>query len=134
MEINMISNPEKNKIQRVFFKYARLGLDREDLPVFDAYRKILGCCRSEREAYELLAVYDTVRLLDLAGKDDVCRAVRDIYFYCGRFRPHRNDISALVRRFACQNFCDDRTVYRKLSYARKIYAGLLGRSAKYFKK
>lgn len=124
----MIGDPEKTRVQRAFFKYARLGLDRENIPVFEAYRKILGCCRNEREANELLAVYDTVRLLDLVGKTNVSDAVRGIYFYCGRHRPRRNDISSLVRRFAAEKFCDDRTVYRNLLYARKLYLSLLKRS------
>ena len=112
---------EKIRIISAFRKYTRLGLSRINLSPFDAYARIRGVCKNFESANDLLAVYDTMRFLKILGKDDVVGAVRAVYFDTLRRKAKKNEISLKVRRYAFENHCDERTVYRQLEYARKIY-------------
>ena len=112
---------EKYKIISAFRKYTRLGLATQKLSLLEVYERIRGVCKSEEEALDLLAVYDTVRLLKLSGKNDIIKAVRAIYFSYLKGIAKKNDISLRVIRYAYENHCDERTVYRQLQYARHIY-------------
>lgn len=115
---------EKLKVISAFRKYTRLGLASQHLSPFDAYARIKGCCKTESDARDLLAVYDTVRLLKISGKSDILSSVYAVYFsYMGRL-PRRNEISNRVLRHAYETNCDERTVYRQLEYARKLYKNL----------
>ena len=104
----------------VFRKYARLGLDRHKLKPFEAYQIIRGVCGSEEDAMKLLAVYDTVRLLSLTAPEAL-HALRDVYFFDRGRTPLKSQIGERVLRFADQNHCDERTVYRRLKQAKDIY-------------
>ena len=112
---------EKYKIISTFRKYTRLGLANKLLSPFDAYDRIRGICKCKEEALDLLAVYDTVRILRISGKIDVLDAVYAVYFDALRRKPKKNEISARVLRYAYDNHYDERTVYRQLQYARKVY-------------
>ena len=112
---------EKYRIISAFRKYTRLGLARRELSVFDACDRIRGVCKEREEALDLLAVYDTVRLLRISGKTDVIDAVDSVYFYTMNGKTRKNEISLRVLRYAYENHCDERTVYRQLEYARRIY-------------
>jgi hypothetical protein len=107
-----------------FRKYARLGLDRRSLRPFEVYDVIRGVCRSEEEAQQLLAVYDTVRLLALASPEALL-ALRAVYFFNRGKKPLKNQIGHRVLRFASDNHCDERTVYRRLREAKEMYYHLL---------
>ena len=115
---------EKNKIISAFRKYTRLGLADERLSPFDAYDRIKGVCSNIETANDLLCVYDTVRYLKLMGKSEVLSAIRAVYFESLRRKPKKNEISLRVARFAMDMHYDERTVYRQLEYARKIYKAL----------
>ncbi len=110
---------------QVFRKYARLGLDRRKLSPFEAYAVMRGVSRSEREALELLAVYDTVRLLSLTDPETE-KALRAVYFFDRGRKPLKNQIGYRVLSFADENYCDERTVYRRLRKAKEMYYHLLG--------
>ena len=112
---------EKYKIISAFRKYTRLGLASRELSVFDVYDRIRGVCKNREEALDILAVYDTVRLLTISGKTDVIEAVNSIYFYTLRDKTSKNEISSRVLRYAYEHNCDERTVYRQLQYARRVY-------------
>lgn len=115
---------DKRRIINVFIKYARLGLSSGKVDVFTVYDRIRGCCRSKAEARELLAVYDTVRFLNLTGNTESLRALSAVYFSLDR-RPRKSDISRRITRYACDYNCDERTVYRRLALAIKIYENIL---------
>lgn len=115
---------EKTKIIMAFRKYTRLGLASETLSPFLAYRRIRGVSRTEEEAYDLLAVYDTVRILKLLNRKEELYAVRDIYFADKNILQRRNTVSMRVLRHAYEMNCDERTVYRQLEFARKLYSNL----------
>ena len=116
---------KKGKVKRdeaayVFRKYARLGLDKRSLKPFEVYEVICGVCASEGEAMKLLAVYDTVRLLSLTAPETL-EAVRDVYFFDRGRTPLKSQIGNRVLRFADENHCDERTVYRRLKQAKDMY-------------
>lgn len=112
---------EKYKIISAFRKYKRLGLATQKLSLFEVYDRIRGSSKNEQEALDLLAVYDTVRLLRISEKTDVIKALSAVYFYLSNATPKKNEISMRVLRYAYENHCDERTVYRQLQYARRIY-------------
>ncbi len=112
---------EKYKIISAFRKYTRLGLSDEKLSPFDAYDRIRGVCKNKEDALDLLAVYDTLRLLRLSGKNEIIRVVYYVYFDTLRRKPKKNEISSKILRYAYDNHCDERTVYRQLKHARSLY-------------
>lgn len=118
----MQKNEQRNEIIRAFRKYARLGLDAENLNPIKIYKKIDLLCVSRRSRLDMLAVYDTLRLLWLDGEDEIILAVRKVYFEGKAHRLTKYDISARVLALAQDFHCDERTVYRRLERARDMYA------------
>lgn len=112
---------EKVKVISAFRKYTRLGLSSAKLSPFDAYERIRGVCSDRKSANDLLAVYDTMRFLKILGKSEVIKAIHAVYFDTLRKKPKKNEISSRVVRYAFEHHCDERTVYRQLEYAKKIY-------------
>lgn len=105
---------------RAFRKYARLGLDHRELKVFEAYARIRGVSRDENEALTLLCVYDMMRLLSLTDRESA-DAVRAVYFFDKGRTPAKNQTSERILRFAAENSCDPRTVYRRLRAAKELF-------------
>jgi hypothetical protein len=66
------------KAARAFRCYARLGLNNE-CSALDAMCKIRGIC-TDSAALDMLAVFDTLRLLEFLDDRISLRAVNDIYF------------------------------------------------------
>ena len=116
-----IKKKDSDRAARAFMRYARYGFDRRELHDFEMMACIGGCSGNMREAREMLAVYDTLRLLKYMKKKEVLQAVQSIYFQRRGKRLHRNDISLRVRRFAVENYYDDRTVYRHLAEAKRLF-------------
>ena len=115
---------EKTKIITAFRKYTRLGLASEMLSPFLAHRRIRGISRSLDEAYDLLAVYDTVRILRLLKRNEELNAVKAIYFSDRNILQRKNIITMRVIRHAYETNCDERTVYRQLQFARRLYSNI----------
>ena len=107
-------------------KYARLGLASGSIDAIDTYERIKGCSRSRKEARELIAVYETVKYLRVCGKEDALDALYAVYFSLSGRGVRKSEISERVLRFAADRYCDERTVYRKLSYVVRVYERLLG--------
>ncbi len=126
----MTLKAKKDDAALMFRKYARLGLNRRKLQVFEAYAVIRGVSKNENEAQKLLAVYDTVRLLKLTD-DETASAVEAVYFYDGGRSPKRSQISGRVLAFATERNLDERSVYRRLHRAKELYYHLI--SEKYIK-
>ncbi len=125
MNKNIIETKEaKNKAISAFRKYARYGLHKRKLSPFEVYRVISGCCSSESARLDLLAVYDTIRLLSLCGEDEILTAIHAVYFSTASHRIRKSEISEKIRRYAVDFYCDERTVYRRLTVARKYYSAL----------
>lgn len=113
---------------RAFRNYARLGLDKDELPPYKKYTRIRGVSANERQAASLLAVCDTLRILRLSGKAEALSTVRTVWM-AECFRPlAKRDISMRVRKASFLLFCDDRTVYRYLKTAADTYISILKES------
>ncbi|MBR4062693.1 MAG: hypothetical protein IKK01_06460 [Clostridia bacterium] len=113
---------------RAFRDYARMGLVGSRSAI-DTVCKIRGIC-SDSTALDMLAVFDTLRLLELLGDVIAIRSVRDIYFATAGSKPHSNEITLRIRRLADELHCDDRTVYRRLKKARDMWEYLRAREKK----
>lgn len=105
-----------------FRTYARLGLYRESSSL-GVLCRIRGIC-GEGAALDMLAVFDTLRLLELSGEALALRSVKDIYFATAKKPLRSNEITLRVRRLADELHCDDRSVYRYLKKARDLWLAL----------
>ena len=114
----------KNDAIRAFRKYARLGLDRGGMDSLDIYERIRGASSSRSSALDMISVHDTMRILSAFGEEETAEAVREIYFKAWGRRPTRREIGQRVLRFSSEHYCDERTVYRRLELARKLYAAV----------
>ena len=116
------------KAARAFRNYARLGLVGSRSAI-DTVCKIRGIC-NDSAALDMLAVFDTLRLLEFLGDMIALRAVRDIYFATARSKLHSNEITLRIRRLADEMHCDDRTIYRRLKKARDMWEYIRAREKK----
>ncbi len=116
------------KAARAFRNYARLGLAGSRSSI-ETVCKIRGIC-SDSAALDMLAVFDTLRLLEFLGDKIALHAVRDIYFATARAKLHSNEITLRIRRLADEMHCDERTVYRRLKKARDMWEYLRAREKK----
>jgi hypothetical protein len=103
-----------------FRTYARLGLSREG-SALSIISRIRGIC-GESAALDMLAVFDTLRLLEISGETLVLRAVKEIYLYPRTYK--KNELTLRVRRLAYELHCDDRSIYRYLKKARDLWLAL----------
>ena len=120
-QVNMKKDLEKEEIAKSFRKYARFGLDREGLDPLRVLRVIDVCFASQKNKLDMLAVLDTMRLLELNGEGECASAVRAVYFATATHRLAKNEITRRIRRHATENYCDERTVYRRLARAKELY-------------
>ena len=118
----MEKSEQRNEIIRVVRKCARLGLDSERLNPAQIYKKIDVVCVSRRARLDMLAVYDTLRLLWLNDETEIIDALKCVYFGGKEYRLTKYDISSRVLALANENYCDERTIYRRLERARILYS------------
>ena len=109
---------------RAFRRYAMYGFHKRRMKVFEAYASIRGIMPDETRALDMLTVFDTLRLLSASGQSECVRAVRDIYFANRGRAMKKNELTLRVRRHAIENYCDERTVWRRLLRARELYTVL----------
>lgn len=119
----MARNLRRVAVLRAFRQFARLGLDRGHRSASLVYRRILGVARDEREMGDLLSVYETLRLLR-AERSESLSAVEGIFFDLSISPRRRNDMTYAVRRYAMEHHYDERTVYRQLARAERLYLAL----------
>ncbi len=105
---------------RAFRTYARLGLHKEE-SLLNIICRIRGIC-DESAALDMIAVFDTLRLLELTGETLVLRAVKEMYLYQRSYK--KNQFSLRLRRVAEEMHCDDRSIYRYLKKARDLWQTL----------
>ena len=75
---------------------------------------------------DILAVEETITLLEKGEKSNIVKAVKAVYFVNQQQPLRRGDISNRVRRFAITYPADERTVYRWLKEARLLCAAIRG--------
>ncbi len=124
----MKRDPIDEKAIRAFRTYARLGLCSSE-SALTVICKIRGAC-SDSTALDMLAVFDTLRLLELSGDVIALRAIKEIYFATASHKPRANVITSRIRRLADEIHCDDRTVYRRLKKGRDIWLLLRSKEKK----
>ncbi len=73
----------------------------------------------------LLAVNDMIRYLRSTGKCETIAAVEAVYFAGQGRTPRKNEITDRVRRFAVCHSMDERTVWRRLDEAKRLYLALI---------
>lgn len=117
----MVTNEKRNEIIRVFRKFARVGLCHQELNPIQMYKRIDILCSSRRLKIDMLAVFDTLRLLAVDGEEEVIEAVYEVYFKGAGSRLTQKEISRRIKRISEDQFCDVRTVYRRLERARQMY-------------
>jgi hypothetical protein len=110
------------RASRAFRDYARLGLC-GSCSALEIICKIRGICNDE-SGLDMLAVFDTLRLLEASGESDALKAVRAIYFQTATDRIRANEISLRIIRLSDELHCDERTIYRKLARVRAMWQTL----------
>lgn len=70
---------------------------------------------------DLVAVDNTLRILALSDEVAVL-AVREIYFPLPQRELHKKEISQRVIKFSIDNYVEERTVWRRLKFARQLCA------------
>ena len=121
MEKNENKSDKRNEIIRAFRKYARLGLLDSGLNPIQIYKKIEILCVSRRSRLDMFAVFDTLRLLELDGDDDTIDAIYAVYFEGKAYRLTKRESGRRVLDIAHEQYCDSRTIYRRLEKARALY-------------
>ena len=116
----MENNEQRNEIIRIFRKYERLGLSSKGLNPIQIYKKIDVLCVSRRSKLDMLAVFDTLRMLALQNDTESLEILYRVYFCCPEYRLTKIEMGRRVALCARETFCDERTVYRRLERIRKI--------------
>ena len=121
MEKKENKSDKRNEIIRAFRKYARLGLLDSGLNPIQIYKKIEMLCVSRRSRLDMFAVFDTLRLLELDDDDDTIDAIYAVYFEGKAYRLTKRESGRRVLDIAHEQYCDSRTIYRRLEKARALY-------------
>lgn len=117
---------ERSSMTYALIFYARLGEMSGCATPFELYKRIEGACAGNTQlALDVWSVCECLFILYINKEYEVLSALREIYFLpfakdleC---RITRNRITELIRRFAMENYLDERTVYRRLHRARQLW-------------
>lgn len=129
----MKQSKERASMTRALVYYARLRGEEQSRSPLDMYNAIRGACiGKDMLAAELWAVQECLIMLDVLGEQETLKALKEIYlepFSKAPLRiPAKSEISMRVLRFAFENHLDERTVYRRLQRARKLWLDILSRA------
>ena len=116
---------ERHSMTAALVCYSRIGIDGCKTP-FQIYRRIEGACgRNKAFARDIWAAHECLQVLYALSDLDTVMTIKEIYFKPFSKAPNRpsmkNEITNRIRRFAFENHVDERTVYRRLQKARKIW-------------
>ena len=78
------------------------------------------------ELLDIAACDETFKLLEHSGDEIICKAIHDIYMVTPYRVPYKREISQRVLRFALNAPASERTVYRWLRRARRLFCELRG--------
>ena len=113
---------DRDDIIRTFRRFARIGFNDHNYNPIQTYKRIEMFCTSQRSKLDMLAVFDTLRLLRLSGEDEALLCVDRVYFSNPTQRLSRQEMARQIKKCSLELFCDERTVYRRLEAARELYA------------
>ena len=117
-----------------FRKYARYGFDKAGLDIFEICDLARGAAPSQESALALVAVYQTMQMLECHGRKESADVVRAVYFSYPNRPIKKNEISWRVRRFAHESYMDERTVYRHLRAAKELFLNFYEKGVNFSKK
>ncbi len=106
----MKKDPERTRAIAAFVRYAELEYPRNEDSIFFESEEIKDIC----------AINGMFEYLDREGKEYISKAVRDVYMFLPGVGRKRN-ISGRVLAYATKAYADERTVYRWLNCAVKIF-------------
>lgn len=86
----------------------------------------IAVAKSTPVLLDILAVNETLAMLDKGGKLYICRALQAVYFIQPSKPLHKGDISSRVLRYSLSVPTDERTVYRWLKEGRDLFTALRG--------
>lgn len=117
----MARSKERTAVIRAFRRYRKLGFDRDDTrDPFLTLEQMRGVSRRRSDALDLLAVRETLRFLRLSGRGEE-EAVRAVFFDLSLNLRVKNEMTYAVRRFALSHHYDERSVYRMLAKAERVF-------------
>lgn len=130
----MKKSNERRSMTYAMLCYSRLGGALECGTPFDIYNRIAGACASNAElALDVWAVHECLMMLSVLKEREIVKALNEIYLKPFskdlKGRVIKNEISGRILRFAHENHLDERTVYRRLQRARRLWLDIreLGR-------
>ena len=109
----------RKSLSRVFSKFIRLGLYDPRLTPRDVCVRIWGGCSGEERAKDVFALWELWRLMKAEGRAEELGLFTDIYAPKGRISGA--DVELRVLKYARENYCDVRTVYRRLDTLERRY-------------
>ena len=112
---------KRDRMTGAIRRYCRLGLHRPEVDTVTAVKLIAGCSTSPERVRELLAVRDMLLILRVRGEEETLDALRQIYFLEEKLLHRKNEVSMRVLRYATDHHWDERTVYRRLHAAKRLY-------------
>ena len=121
----MKMSEERHSMTAALVYYSRIGIKGCKTP-FQIYRRIEGACgKNEEFAKDIWAVHECLQVLTALSDVDTLKTIKEIYFKPFSKAPNRlpmkNEITNRIQRFAFEEHVDERTVYRRLQKARKIW-------------
>lgn len=125
----MKKSQERRSMTAALVCYSRMGGDVGCSTPFELYRRIEGACGKDRElALDLWALHECLLFLRICADVVTLTAIREIYLKpflraSGRI-PKRNEISYRILRFSQESYLDERTVYRRLQKARRLWLAI----------
>ena len=119
----MRKNRKRGYMIRTFERYAALGIPTEAADVLLAMENINASAEGDSERRELIAVYITLLLLRATEDKEVLDSFLGVYLSGGD--GALKGIGKRVLRYSFETHRDERTVYRLIAYAQKLYCRVL---------
>lgn len=135
----MKKSSERRSMTYSMICYCRLGGVEGCKSPFDLCKRIEGACASNLAlALDIWALHACFMTLAVLKENETLKALNEIYLQPFskdlRGRVTKKEISERVLRFAYENHLDERTVYRRLQRARKLWLDIREQESKTYKK
>lgn len=109
----MKKDPERARAIAAFVRYAARGCPSNEDSIF----------YTEDESKDIFAINGMFEYLNNEGKEYIAKAVREVYMFLPKNGRKMNS-SGRVLAYATKAYADERTVYRWIRYAVKIFTTL----------
>lgn len=113
---------ERIRITKALLIYSKLCIPAAYNDPFELAERIKGISGKNKElALDLWTLHECLLVWRITKKTDILKTLNEIYFKPKLSRPYAKEISSRILRYALDNYCDVRTVYRRLEEARKTF-------------